>query len=94
MTGIEYVIYCRKSTDETSGMQVQSIPTQIKKCMEYVKNSDGQIKIMQKPADFSDFETEADIKKEDLDVDIEDRKIYQETRNLFIIKEQKSGKIP
>jgi len=88
MTGIDYVIYCRKSTDESSGMQVQSIPDQIKKCIEYAKNNG--LKIKEKPQDFSDFETELDIKKEDTDTDIDSRRIYKETRNLFIIKEQKS----
>jgi len=92
MTGIEYVIYCRKSTDESSGMQVQSIPDQIKKCIEYAKNNG--LKIKEKPQDFSDFETELDIKKEDTDTDINSRRIYKETRNLFIIKEQKSWKEP
>ena len=92
MTGNEYIMYCRKSTDESSGMQVQSIPDQIKKCVEYAKNNG--IKIAKKPSDFSDFENEIEIKKEDLESDMESRRIYQETRNLFIIKEQKSGKVP
>ena len=51
MKNIEYVIYCRKSTDEKSGQQTQSIPDQIKRCMEYAKNN-GLI-IKQKPSNFS-----------------------------------------
>ena len=89
---IEYVIYCRKSTDDSSGMQTQSIPDQIKKCIKYAK--DNKLKIMKKPDDFSDFETEKELLKEDAETDIENKRIYQGTRDLFIIKEQKSGKIP
>jgi hypothetical protein len=36
---IEYVIYCRKSTDESSGRQTQSIPDQIEKCMKYAEDN-------------------------------------------------------
>jgi DNA invertase Pin-like site-specific DNA recombinase len=32
---MEYVIYCRKSTDETSELQKQSIPDQIRICLDY-----------------------------------------------------------
>jgi hypothetical protein len=88
----EYVIYCRKSTDESSGMQTQSIPDQIKKCMEYAKNND--LKIKAKPEDFSDFETELDIVKENNDSDIDNRRLYQDTRKYFIVKEQESAMMP
>jgi len=37
LKNIEYVIYCRKSTDESSDNQKQSIPDQIKTCIEYAK---------------------------------------------------------
>lgn len=40
---IEYIIYCRKSTDEKSEHQKQSIPDQIKICMDYAKR-DGKTK--------------------------------------------------
>jgi DNA invertase Pin-like site-specific DNA recombinase len=49
---------------------------------------------MEKPKDFSDFETEADILKEDLDSDLFNRKVFQKTRNLFIVKESETAKIP
>jgi len=89
---IEYVIYCRKSTDESSGMQTQSIPDQIQKCVKYAK--DNWITIMKKPDDFSDFESEKEIKKEQQEKDIQNRRLYEKTNNLFIIKEQQSWKIP
>lgn len=89
---IEYVIYCRKSTEEDTEKQVQSIPDQIKKCMDYASNNN--LKIMSKPQDFSNFESKEEIIKEDTDSEISNQKLYQKTRNLFIIKEQKSGKIP
>ncbi len=89
---IEYVIYCRKSTDETSDYQKSSIPDQIKKCVEYAKNE--WLKIKEKPKDFSIFESEKEIEKEDMEEDILNRRLYQETRNLFIIKEQETWKVP
>ncbi len=89
---MEYIIYCRKSTDESSGKQTQSIPDQIKYCIEFLTKN--KLEIMKKPADFSDFENEADILKEDNDEDLTNRRIFQETRGFFIIKEQETGKIP
>lgn len=49
---------------------------------------------MKKPSDFSFFESEMDIHKEDNDSDLMNRKIHQETRDLFIVKEQETGKVP
>ena len=92
MPEIEYVIYCRKSTDESSNKQAQSIPDQIKRCIEFAEKEG--LKIKAKPADFSDFESDVDIWKEDHDKEIQHREIYQQTRHLFIIKEQESAKIP
>lgn len=89
---IEYIIYCRKSTDEKSEHQKQSIPDQIKICMDYAKRE--WLQIMEKPKDFSNFENEEDIKNEDNETDLQNRKIFLETRNLFIIKEQETWKIP
>ena len=88
----EYVIYCRKSTDEKSGMQTQSIPDQIKKCVKYAK--DNKLPIAKKLEDFSMFESEIEIKREDLESDIENRRIFKDTRDLFIVKEQCTAKIP
>ncbi len=92
MSNIEYVIYCRKSTDESSGQQTQSIPDQIKKCVENAEKEGLTLK--EKPKDFSDFETEREIWKEDNESDIYNKRIYQESRKRFIIKEQESAKIP
>ena len=92
MTDIPYVIYCRKSTDENSWQQTQSIPDQIRKCIDYAKSQ--WLLIREKPEDFSMFEAEYETTKEDNDEDIYNRKIFQETRNLFIIKEQESAKVP
>jgi hypothetical protein len=36
---MEYVIYCRKSTDDSSGQQTQSIPDQIRKCVDYAHSN-------------------------------------------------------
>jgi DNA invertase Pin-like site-specific DNA recombinase len=54
MSDMEYVIYCRKSTDESSNKQTQSIPDQIKRCIEFAEQNG--LKIKEKPSDFSDFE--------------------------------------
>ncbi len=89
---IEYIIYCRKSTDEKSEHQKQSIPDQIKACIEYAEKN--WIKIAKRPEDFSDFETEKDLVIEDNDPDINNRKIYQKYRHLFIVRERESAKEP
>jgi DNA invertase Pin-like site-specific DNA recombinase len=88
----KYVIYCRKSTDESSGKQTQSIPDQIQACLKYAK--DKELDIMLKPDDFSQFESLSEIEKENEEVDIDNRRVYLDTRNLFIVKEQKSAKVP
>jgi len=49
---------------------------------------------MKKPEDFSDFEDLYQITKEDNEIHIDDRRIYQETRDLFVVKEEKSAKEP
>jgi DNA invertase Pin-like site-specific DNA recombinase len=86
---IEYVIYVRKSTEDTSGeRQAQSIADQIERCVNYAK--DNNLIIKKKPAKF-EFETDEEIEQEDKDKDIKNRRIYQETRNLYIIKERMSG---
>lgn len=90
-TGVEYVIYCRKSTDESSGKQAQSIPDQLRYCIEHAKKNGMKIKT--KPVNF-EFETEGDIAKEDNDPEVSNRKLYQETRGLYVIKEIKSAKMP
>lgn len=89
---IEYVIYCRKSTDENSGKQTQSISDQLRLCIKHAKEM--KYSIMKKPEDFSDFEDSYQITKEDNEIHIDDRRIYQETRDLFIVKEEKSAKEP
>lgn len=86
------VFYCRKSTDESSEEQKQSIPDQIKHCLEYTKRE--WILVSKKPENFQDFESPADIAKEELEPDISARKLYKETRDLFIVKEQKTAKEP
>lgn len=92
MSNIEYVIYCRKSSDETTDNQKQSIPDQIKACIGYMERE--WIKLKEKPKDFSMFESLAELHKEDKEEDIHNRRIYQDTRHLYIIKEQESWKIP
>jgi len=92
MNDIEYIIYCRKSTDEKSELQKQSIPDQIRACIDYAKRE--WLKIKEKPKDFSLFESDYELHKEDNEPDILNRRTYQETRNLFIIKEQETWKIP
>lgn len=88
---IEYVIYCRKSTDESSEKQVASIGRQIAECTRYAERENLILK--EKPKNFP-FETDEDIFKEDHDEDKDDRVLYQETRKYFIVKEQHSAKSP
>ncbi|NUJ97482.1 recombinase family protein [Candidatus Gracilibacteria bacterium] len=91
-SNIEYVIYCRKSSDETSDNQKQSIPDQIRACVDYAKRE--KLKIKEKPKDFSMFESEGEIDKENKEPDILNNRIFKDTRHLFIVKEEKTGKIP
>ena len=85
----EYVIYCRKSTDDGSWRQVQSIPDQIKICMQYAKQHN--LILRKRPSDFSAFESEKEIEKQDKS---KYAKIYQDAREYFVIQESKSWKIP
>ena len=87
---MEYVIYCRKSTDESQQKQVQSISDQIKTCMKFAKNNGLSIAL--KPQNFP-FESEEEILKEN-NLDVYNKKILEESKHLFIIKESKSAKIP
>lgn len=59
--------------------------------MKYAK--DNRLEIALKPKDFP-FETPEEIKREDSEADLYSRKVYQDTRDYYIIKEQKSGKMP
>ena len=92
MSNTEYVIYCRKSTDESSDNQKQSIPDQIKACIDFADRE--KLTIKEKPKDFSLFESEYELGKEDNEADINNRRTFHDTRNLFIIKEQETAKIP
>jgi len=87
--GIEYAIYVRKSTEDVTGeRQAQSIADQIEACVEYAKKQNLVLK--KKPGKF-EFETDEDLKIEDNDKDIKNRRVYQETRQYYIIKERMSG---
>ena len=90
MAARKYVIYCRKSTEETD-RQTQSIPDQIRVCVDYAKNNN--FPIANKPQDFSMFESEAELKTMLESEDEFERKLYYETQWLFIIKETRSAKI-
>lgn len=92
MTNVEYVIYCRKSTDENSDNQKQSIPDQIRACIDFAQRE--WLKLKKKPKDFSLFESEIELEKENNESDLANRRIFQETRDLFIIKEQETAKVP
>jgi len=92
MNDIEYIIYCRKSTEENTEKQTQSIPDQIRVCTEFAQRNG--LKIKKRPRDFSMFETPMEREKVLNDTDIADRKLYKDTEDLFIVREQKSAKIP
>lgn len=88
---IEYVLYVRKSTDESSWKQQQSIPDQINTCLWYAQREG--LKIKEKSNKFP-FETKDDIKKEDNCAEKLNKQTYQGTRHLYIIKEEHSAKEP
>jgi len=87
---MEYIIYVRKSTDENSEHQKQSIPDQIVKCVEYAQNNNLFIKI--KNTDFKAFEWKNDMKIENTDDD--NIWVYKKFSHLFIVKERESAKEP
>ena len=88
----EYAIYVRKSTENnTWERQAQSIPDQIKRCVEFVEANKDTMRLKLKPEDFSEFETEEELKIEDNDKIEANRKIYQATRKYYIIKERQSA---
>lgn len=74
---LEYVIYCRKSTDESSDHQKQSIPDQIKACIDYAQREG--LTIAKKPKNFDDFQSEMEVYKEENESDLESRRIYRDT---------------
>ena len=89
---IEYVIYVRKSTDDASWeRQAQSIPDQIERCVTYANDHGLPLKL--KPDNF-EFEDEKELRLEDNEKDLKSRRIYQDTRKYYIIKERMSGKFP
>ena len=92
---IEYVIYDRRSSDEWSWNQVQSIPDQIKICMEYADNPSNNIKLMERNTDYYKlFFNENEEKKEELEADLIGKDILQKSKKYFIIKESHSAKEP
>ena len=87
---MEYIIYVRKSTDEFSEHQKQSIPDQIKKCVEYANNNNLVIK--RKNNEFKYFEGKNDKIIEEKDID--NKELYKKYSNFFIVKERESAKEP
>lgn len=88
---IEYIVYVRKSTDDTSWKQLQSIPDQIEACIKYARNN--WFKIKEKPENF-EFETSQEIEREDTLFSPANTEIYQKTRHFYIVKEEHTAKIP
>lgn len=91
MADLEYVIYCRKSSEETD-RQSQSIPDQIKVCMDYAERE--KLTLMRRPKDFSMFETPQDIARMKANPNASDREQFKRAEPYFVIKEECSGKIP
>ena len=91
MDTIEYVIYCRKSSEETD-RQSQSIPDQIKVCMDYVDRE--KLTLMKRPKDFSKFETPKDIARMKSCPNVSDREQFERAKPYFVVQEECSGKIP
>lgn len=84
----EYIIYCRKSTDSSSKQQEQSIPDQIKACVEYAENK--WLKLADRPT----WEGSEVFFKGDLRFDADYKWAYEDHDKKFIIKEQASARTP
>lgn len=88
----KYVIYCRKSTEENTDKQTQSIPDQLRACLDYAKRNDLELK--EKDSFYDGFETPTEKELEFSKIEISDRQLYKENDHLFIIREMKSAKTP
>lgn len=86
---VEFIIYCRRSSDESQSKQVQSIPRQINDCLRYIESNNFKIK--NKPNDFTDFENEV----EGLDWESEEYKnVSVDAKKMYIVRESYSAKRP
>jgi hypothetical protein len=88
MDDVEYIIYCRKSTEESTDKQTQSIPDQIRYCMDYAEKN--HLKLKARPKDFSMFETPLETAKMDSCEVLSDREQYKRAKPYFVVKEEKS----
>jgi len=89
---MEYIIYVRKSTDEHSEHQKQSIPDQIEACYNYAINN--WLKIKKRPKNFSDFETKNDLIIENKEKSEKNKELYNLSKEYFIVRERESAKEP
>ena len=86
----QYIIYCRKSTTDEE-KQTQSIPDQIKYCMQYATTNN--LSLMSRPKDFSNFETTKDIVQYNM-ADPYEKEIYDNASKYFVVTETQTAKIP
>lgn len=88
----KYIIYCRKSSTDDE-KQTQSIPDQIKYCIEYYKSHQDEMELMERPKDFSDFLTEKD-KLDIANSEPYEKAIYESVKDYFVVFESKTAKTP
>lgn len=96
-TNLEYIIYVRKSSEESTGKQVQSIYDQIRICLKFAENNNIKVRKKDWLYDvFNKIEKEQFIKsrKKEKKIKKEDIELEEQIKDLFIIKESKSAKIP
>lgn len=84
---IEFVIYCRKSTEEED-KQVQSIWDQIRNCVKFAESNN--LKLMPRPKYAEEFDSIKETAMEEKEND----EIYKYCDNYFIIRERHSAKNP
>lgn len=90
---LKYVIYCRKSREESGDGQKQSLLDQLKVCMEYAKQRNITIENHNELTD-KYFRDENYYRRESGSKGIYEQSVLKQAKGLFYIVEQKSAKTP
>ncbi|MET3536764.1 recombinase family protein [Chryseobacterium limigenitum] len=90
---LKYVIYCRKSREESGDGQKQSLLDQLKVCMDYAKQKNIRIENHNELTD-KFFRDESYHRRESGCKGTYEESVLQEAKGFFYIVEQKSAKTP
>lgn len=91
---VRYVIYCRKSSDEWSWQQQQSLLDQLKYCLQYAKNSQWTIKLAESSYLMEEFIDDAHKRRVSQAKTWYEQEILNSAEPYFYITEQVSAAKP